>query len=158
MPFSLLISEDLMPDAPHILLVEDNVLDVELAFMSFDDHGWSETVTVARDGQEALDYLNRQGDFAARPASDPDLVLLDLNMPRVNGYDVLRQVKADEQLRHIPVVVLTSSNDAGDRELCIRLGADAYTVKPFNYDRFVASVGERARAWLAPGSSEPGLA
>lgn len=147
-----------MLNAPHILLVEDDVLDVELAFMAFNDHGWRDRVTVARDGQEALDYLTRQGEYAARPANDPDLVLLDLNMPRVSGYDVLRQVKADEQLRHIPVVVLTSSGDDGDRELCIRLGADAYTVKPFNYERFMALLGERARAWLARGSSNPGLA
>lgn len=137
-----------MAPTRRILLVEDNENDVELARLAFAERGLEADVTVARDGQEALDYLYGEGPHTGRGEEAPALVLLDLNMPRVSGYEVLRRVKEHPRLRTVPVVVFTTSDAAGDRRLCDALGADAYLVKPFDFSSFVDVVGELATTWL----------
>ncbi|WP_019587876.1 response regulator [Deinococcus apachensis] len=127
----------------HLLLVEDNEHDVELARAALEESEVRCEVTVARDGQEALDLLRGAG-------SQPDLVLLDLNMPRVSGHEVLRAVKGDAALRHVPVVVFTTSNEASDRDACAAAGADDYVLKPGRFEGLVEAVNRLGRRWLTP--------
>ncbi|GBF06228.1 response regulator containing a CheY-like receiver domain and an HTH DNA-binding domain protein [Deinococcus aerius] len=126
----------------HLLLVEDNEHDVELARAALDESEVRCEVTVARDGQEALDLLRGGG------SRQPDLVLLDLNMPRVSGHEVLRAVKGDATLRHVPVVVFTTSNEVSDRDACTAAGADDYVLKPGRFDQLVEAVDRLGRRWL----------
>lgn len=135
-----------MYSAQHILLVEDNELDIELARLVFQERGLEGELTVARDGQEALDYLRREGEYEARPEGHPALVLLDLNMPRVSGYQVLSSVKRDPALWHVPIVVFSTSNF--DQDVCARLGADDYVPKPGNFDEFLKTVHDLTHTWL----------
>ncbi len=132
----------------RILLVEDNPDDLELARLAFADSRFADQVDVARDGAEALDYLRRRGPHAGRPAELPRVVLLDIKLPLVDGIDVLRQIKADERLRHIPVVMLTSSAQDRDLAACYELGANSYIVKPVDMDQFFASVQQIGMYWL----------
>jgi CheY-like chemotaxis protein len=131
----------------RILLVEDDPRDVELTLAALSEHNLANRVVVARDGVEALDYLYRQGSFSGRPAGNPVLVLLDLKMPRLDGVGVLRQIKADQNLRLIPVVILTSSREMQDLETCCRLGVNAYVVKPVDFPSFVDSVKKTGMFW-----------
>ncbi len=129
----------------HLLLVEDNEHDVELARAALAESDVRCEVRVARDGQEALDLL--------RGAEQrPDLVLLDLNMPRVSGPEVLRALKGDAALRDVPVVVFTTSNEARDREACAVAGADDYVLKPGRFDQLVETVNRLGQRWLSPRS------
>ncbi|WP_027482745.1 response regulator [Deinococcus pimensis] len=137
-----------MDNSGRILLVEDNELDVELARLAFAARGLDGDVTVARDGQEALDYLHAEGEHAGRPDHVPSLVLLDLHMPRLSGYEVLRRVKADPRLKSVPIVVFTTSDADFDRGLCDELGADAYLCKPFDFLGLVDVVDRLASTWL----------
>ena len=123
-----------------ILLVEDNPNDAELTLTALDDSNVANPVDVTRDGAEALDYLYRQGAFAGREAVQPVVVLLDLKMPKVDGLDVLRRVKADETLRSIPIVMLTSSREESDLVASYQLGANAYEPKPINPESFLSTV------------------
>lgn len=132
----------------RILLVEDNELDIELARLVFEERGLEGEVAVARDGQEALDYLRREGPFLARPGGEPALVLLDLNMPRVSGYQVLSAVKGDPELQHLPVVVFSTSTTASDREACARLGANDYVTKPASFETFLSTVRDLTLTYL----------
>jgi signal transduction histidine kinase len=125
-----------------ILLVEDDPNDVELALTALEDYHLANEVVVAGDGAEALDYLYRRGAFASRANGSPALMLLDLNLPKVNGLEVLQQVKADESLRMIPVVVLTSSREESDMVASYRLGVNAYVVKPVDFHEFVDAIRE----------------
>jgi CheY-like chemotaxis protein len=131
----------------RILLVEDDPKDVELTLAALAEHNLVNEVTVARDGVEALDYLYRRGSFAQRPPGNPVVILLDLKMPRMDGVQVLRQIKADEQLRLIPVVVLTSSHESLDLGACYRLGVNAYVVKPVRFMEFVDAVKQTGVFW-----------
>ncbi len=120
----------------EVLLVEDNADDVQLALHTFKQARFANRVTVASDGQEALDYLLSEGPHAGRPVADrPQIVLLDLYLPKVSGLDVLRRIKADERTRSIPVVVLTVSQVFSDYDECQRLGAETYVIKPLNFQR-----------------------
>src|SRR6201991_1339758 len=114
----------------RILLVEDDPRDVELTLTALEDHKLANEVTVARDGQEALDYLYCRGQFATRPNDNPAVMLLDLKLPKVDGLEVLKQIKSDERLKTIPVVVLTSSREETDMMRSYRLGVNGYVVKP----------------------------
>jgi two-component system response regulator len=119
-----------------ILLVEDNADDVELTLHAFKQSRVANRVTVATDGQEALDYIFGEGNHVGLcPAERPQIVLLDLYLPKVSGLDVLRRVKADERTRNIPVVVLTISQSFSDFAECQRLGAETYIIKPLNFQR-----------------------
>jgi signal transduction histidine kinase/CheY-like chemotaxis protein len=123
-------------------VVEDDPNDLELTLTALEDHHLSDEVVVAGDGSEALDYLYRRGAFALRANGSPAVMLLDLKLPKVGGLEVLQQVKADETLRMIPVVVLTSSNEERDIVASYRLGVNAYVVKPVDFHEFVSAIRE----------------
>ncbi len=138
-----------MTTAPKILLVEDNDDHAELVLRSLEDAGPMPSVIRVRDGAAALDYLHRRGAFEDPAASQrPDLVLLDLRLPRVDGLRVLREIKATPPLRSVPVVVLSSSDD--DRDLGEAYGchANAYVVKPVEFARLSALMRDAGRFWL----------
>jgi len=142
--------------ASRILLAEDSAQDVELTLEALAEHNISNFVDVARDGAEALDYLFRRGAHAGRQSGNPVLILLDLKMPRVDGLEVLRAVKADPRLRTIPVVVLTSSREEQDVVRSYELGVNAYVVKPVQFDKFVAAVRELGLFWMLLNEPPPG--
>jgi CheY-like chemotaxis protein len=129
-----------MDSLKHILLVEDDPKDVELTLTALGEHNLANGVAVARDGVEALDYLYRRGDFASRLEENPVVILLDLKMPRLDGLQVLKQLRADEKMRLIPIVILTSSRESSDLEECYRLGVNAYVVKPVRFAEFIEAV------------------
>lgn len=131
-----------------ILLAEDDKKDVELTLNALAEHNLANKVTVVRDGAEVLDYLYRRGQFADRPEGHPVVVLLDLKMPKVDGFEVLRQVKSDPKLKTIPIVVLTSSRQDQDMVESYNLGANAYVVKPVAFDKFVDVIKQLGLFWL----------
>jgi len=126
----------------RILLAEDNLDDIELTLRVLAEYHLANKVDVVRDGVEALDYLFRRGRFADRPPGNPALLLLDNKMPRVDGLEVVRRVKADERLKTIPVVMLTSSREQGDLFKSYELGVNAYVIKPVDFYDFVNAVRE----------------
>ncbi|MBV8587236.1 MAG: response regulator [Verrucomicrobia bacterium] len=126
----------------RILLVEDDPKDVDLTLTALEEYHLANEVVVARDGEEALDYLYRKGTFAGRQGDSPAVLLLDLKLPKVDGLEVLKQVKSDDQLRVIPVVVLTSSHEEKDMVASYRLGVNAYVVKPVDFHEFVNAIKE----------------
>lgn len=133
----------------QILLVEDNPHDVELARHAFKYHNLANGVHVVRDGAEAIDYMFRQGPYKERGVeTDPDVILLDLKLPKVDGLDVLRAVKADDRTRHVPVVVLTSSDTESDVIESYDLGVNSYIVKPVDFDQFTEAVRLIGFYWL----------
>jgi two-component system response regulator len=138
---------------PHdvdILLVDDHAPDAELTLYALCLDNVDHRVYVAHDGPEALDFLFCRGPFAGRSfASPPAVVLLDLKLPKVDGLEVLRQVKADPRTRAIPVVVLTSSKVPRDVRQCYRLGVNSYVQKPVNFAQFRAAVKELGAYWLS---------
>ncbi len=136
-----------MNATPTILLCEDNEIDVELTLNALVDFRATGQVDVARDGVEALDYLYRRHDYAGRPAEAPLLVLLDLKMPRVDGLEVLRTVKTDAVLKSTPVVMLTSSREETDLIKSYEGGANAYVVKPVDFNKFAEAVRETGQFW-----------
>ena len=137
-----------MESLKHILLVEDDPKDIELTLTALEEHKLVNEVVVARDGVEALDYLYRRGKFKERPAGYPVVVLLDLKMPRLDGVQVLQQIKADEQLRLLPVVVLTSSHESRDLDECYKLGVNAYVVKPVRFTEFIEAIKQIGVFWI----------
>jgi two-component system response regulator len=130
----------------EILLVEDNPNDLELAMHAFEKHKFANTIEVARDGQEALDYLlGGNGRAAGTP---PKVILLDLKLPKVDGLEVLRQIRAEATLKHLPVVILTSSREERDIVESYNLGVNSYIVKPVDFDKFVDTVRTLGLYWL----------
>jgi CheY-like chemotaxis protein len=140
----------------HILLVEDDPNDIELTLTALDEYSLTNAVVIARDGVEALDYLYYRGNFAQRPKGNPVVILLDLKMPRLDGIEVLRRLKADEQMRLVPVVMLTSSRESHDLEECYRLGASAYVVKPVRFAEFIEAVKQIGIFWALLNEPPPG--
>ena len=136
-----------MNNLKRILLVEDDPKDVELALSGLADYNLANEVVVARDGEEALDYLYRRGSYQMRPKGNPAVMLLDLKLPKVDGFEVIQQVRADEKLKMIPVVVLTSSHEEKDLVRSYKLGANGYVVKPVDFHRFVNAVKELGVFW-----------
>ena len=132
-----------------ILLVEDNTFDAELTIRSFKDQKLANSVTWVKDGEQALDYVLRRGAYAQRTSSDPRLILLDLKMPRVGGIEVTRALKSDERTKHIPIVVMTSSNEESDIAECYKLGANSYIVKPLDFDSLAEVARQAGYYWLA---------
>jgi CheY-like chemotaxis protein len=140
----------------RILLVEDDPRDVELTLTALEDYNLANEVVVVRDGEEALNYLYSRGDFATRPDGNPAVLLLDLKLPRVDGLEVLQQVKSDEKLKLIPVVVLTSSREEKDMVASYRLGVNAYVVKPVDFHEFVNAIKELGIFWAVVNAAPPG--
>jgi CheY-like chemotaxis protein len=136
-----------MPEIRPILLAEDNANDVELTLSALQAHNVANDVIVVRDGSEALDYLFRRGVYAERTTGDPALLLLDLKMPKMDGLEVLRHVKADGRMRRMPVVVLTSSREESDLVRSYDLGVNAYVVKPMNFPDFIHAVETLGAFW-----------
>lgn len=141
--------------AKKILLVDDDPKDVEMAIASLEEHKLANQVAVARDGAEALDYLYRRGQFADRPVGHPVVVFLDLKMPKVDGLEVLRQVKSDPDLKTIPIVMLTSSREDKDLVESYKQSANAYVVKPVAFEAFVAVVKQLGLFWVLTNEAPP---
>ncbi len=136
-----------LPQHIEILLVEDSPADVLIAREALSEAKLLNTIHVAEDGVEALDFLYRRGKFASVPR--PDLILLDLNLPRKNGREVLAEIKADGDLKQIPVVVLTTSSDEEDILRSYNLHANCYVVKPVEFDSFVNAVRSIEHFWFS---------
>ena len=140
----------------RILLVDDSPRDTELALDALAQHNLANEVVAVRDGAEALDYLYRRGQFADRASDQPAVVLLDLKMPKVDGLDVLRQIKSDPQLKMIPVVMMTSSRERPDLVRSYELGVNAYIVKPVQFQEFVEAVKVVGAFWAVVNEPPPG--
>jgi CheY-like chemotaxis protein len=147
-----------MKPVKRILLVEDDPKDVELTLTALGDHKLANEIEVVRDGVEALDYLYCRGAFSQRPAGHPVVILLDLKLPKLDGIQVLKQIKSDETLRSVPVVILTSSHESSDLEECYRLGVNAYVVKPVRFTQFVEAVKQIGIFWALINEPPPGSA
>ncbi len=133
----------------EILLVEDNMDDAELAILALRKKNIANSLVHLENGAEALDFLFGKGKYAGRNISNkPKVILLDLKMPKVDGLEVLKQIKADEETKVIPVVVLTSSKENPDIEQAYLLGANSYMVKPVEFDNFTQAVAEIGMYWL----------
>jgi CheY-like chemotaxis protein len=142
----------------RILLVEDDPKDVELTLTALEEYNLANEVVIAHDGAEALDYLYRRGEFAGRPNDNPAVLLLDLKLPKVDGLEVLQQIKSDENLRMVPVVVLTSSREERDMVTSYKLGVNAYVVKPVDFHEFVNAIKELGMFWAIINEPPPGSA
>ena len=140
----------------RILIVEDDPRDVELTLTALEEYNLANAVVVTRDGQEALDYLYRRGQFHTRSDGNPAVMLLDLKLPKVDGLEVLKQVRSDEDLKMIPVVVLTSSHEEKDMMRSYKLGVNAYVVKPVDFHEFVNAVKELGVFWAVINEPPPG--
>jgi CheY-like chemotaxis protein len=140
----------------RILLVEDDPRDVELTLTALDDYKLANEVVVARDGQQALDYLRCQGEYSARVQENPAVLLLDLKLPKVDGLEVLKEIRSDERLKLIPVVVLTSSQEEKDMIRSYTLGVNAYVVKPVDFHEFINAVKELGVFWALINEPPPG--
>jgi CheY-like chemotaxis protein len=140
----------------RILLVEDDPKDVELTLTALEEYNLANEVVVARDGAEALDYLYCRGNFADRPRDNPAVLLLDPKLPKVDGLEVLQQIKSDDHLRVVPVVVLTSSREEKDMVTSYKLGVNAYVVKPVDFHEFVNAIKELGMFWAIINEPPPG--
>jgi CheY-like chemotaxis protein len=140
----------------RILLVEDDPKDVELTLTALEEYNLANEVIVARDGEEALEYLYSQGKFKTRSSGNPAVMLLDLKLPKVDGLEVLKQVKSEEKLRMIPIVVLTSSKEEKDMVASYKLGVSAYVVKPVDFHEFVNAIKELGVFWAVINEPPPG--
>jgi CheY-like chemotaxis protein len=145
-----------MSTLARILIVEDDPNDIELTLTALGDYNLANEVVVTRDGQEALDYLNCQGEFVDRPSENPAVVLLDLKLPKLDGLEVLQKIKSDDRLKMIPVVVLTSSHEESDKMRSYSLGVNAYVVKPVDFHEFVNAVKELGAFWAVVNEPPPG--
>ncbi len=133
----------------EILLVEDNPRDVEMTLRALKKHNITNNVHVVKDGAEALEFVFASGAYASRNMlRKPKVILLDLKLPKVDGIEVLRKIKADERTRVIPVAVLTSSREDRDLQTCYELGVNSYIVKPVEFENFVKAVSELGLYWL----------
>ena len=140
----------------RILMVEDDARDVELSLTALEQYNLANEVIVVSDGEEALDYLYQRGKFMARPSGNPAVLLLDLKLPKVDGLEVLQQIKTDDRLKMIPVVVLTSSREQRDMVASYQLGVNAYVVKPVDFHEFVNAVKELGIFWALINEPPPG--
>jgi CheY-like chemotaxis protein len=146
-----------MVDMKSILLAEDDPRDVELTLRALATHNLANKVIVVSDGALALDYLHCRGDFKTRVSGNPILVLLDNKMPKVTGLEVLKAMKADENLRLIPVVVLTSSRETPDLMEFYKHGVNAYVVKPVGFPEFMGAVKQLGVFWAAVNEPPPAI-
>ena len=137
----------MMLELKTILLAEDNEMDVELTLEALADHNLANSVIVVSDGVEAMEYLRREGAYADRPSGNPAVMLLDIKMPRMDGLEVLREVRADPELQMLPVVVLTSSREEQDLLTAYALAVNAYVVKPVAFADFIDAVTKLGVFW-----------
>lgn len=141
-----------MEDQLHnieILLVEDSIEDANLVMRSLKKNNLSNSIKHLRDGAQALDFIFAQGQYSERLVEDkPKVILLDLKMPKVDGLQVLKAIKADERTKTIPVVIMTSSKEDRDLQECYQFGVNAYVVKPVSFDNFAKAVAELGMFWL----------
>jgi CheY-like chemotaxis protein len=140
----------------RILIVEDDPRDVELTLTALEDYKLANEVVITRDGKEALDYLYCRGQFQTRATDNPAVMLLDLKLPKVDGLEVLKQIRSDERLKMLPVVVLTSSHEEKDMMRSYQLGVNAYVVKPVDFHEFVNAVKELGVFWAIINQPPPG--
>ncbi len=145
-----------MAPLKRILLAEDNARDVELTLAALEEYNLANEVIVVRDGAEALDYLYSRGQFVGHANGLPVVVLLDLKMPKVDGLGVLRVMKSDPMLRHIPVVIITSSREEQDLIRSYETGVNAYVVKPVDFQKFVESIRQVGFFWAIINEPPPG--
>jgi CheY-like chemotaxis protein len=141
-----------------VMLVEDNPNDVELTLTALREAHLANEIIVKNDGEQALDYLLRRGSDAGRATGQPAVILLDLKMPKVDGHEVLRQIRSDPELRLIPVVVLTSSREEKDLFESYDNGANAYVVKPVDFDEFITAISKLGVFWALLNEPPPGKA
>lgn len=139
-----------------ILLVEDNPNDLELALIALSKSQLANQVVVVRDGVEALDYLRRRGEHAGRQGGNPAVVLLDLKLPKMDGLEVLKEVRATEALKSLPVVMLTSSKEEQDLVRSYALGVNAYVVKPVDFTEFLRAIADLGIFWAVVNEPPPG--
>jgi DNA-binding response OmpR family regulator len=145
-----------MPSIGRILLVEDDPRDAELTMTALEEYNLTNEVVVTTDGEEALDYLYYRGKFQTRTNGNPAVLLLDLKLPKVDGLEVLQQIKSDEKLKIIPVVVLTSSREERDKVASYKMGVNAYVVKPVDFHEFVNAIKELGVFWAIINEPPPG--
>ena len=145
-----------MAPLKRILLAEDNARDVELTLAALEEYNLANEVVIVRDGAEALDYLYKRGQFAGHPNGLPVVTMLDLKMPKVDGLGVLRVMKSDPLLRHIPVVMITSSREEQDLIRSYETGVNAYVVKPVDFQKFVESIRQVGFFWAVVNEPPPG--
>lgn len=138
-----------------ILVVEDNDNDVELMLLSLGELKLANDIVIVRDGVEGLDYLYKRGRFTAREGGQPLFMMLDLNMPRMGGIDMLVEMRRDDSLRTLPVVIMTSSREDPDLRRCYDLGINAYVVKPVDFDQFSRTVTNLGVFWALINEPPP---
>jgi len=139
-----------------ILLAEDNPIDADLTLRALSNPGGEEEIVLVEDGAKALDWLYRRGDYEGRAPGLPTVVMLDMKMPKVDGLEVLQKIKSDPQLRHIPVVMFTSSREESDLVHCYQNGANAYVVKPVAFPEFRAALQQLKAFWVSLNELPPG--
>ena len=142
-------------EVKRILLVEDNANDAELTLTALAENNFANKVDLVRDGAEALDYLFCRDKFAQRGSNNPALVLLDLKLPKIDGLEVLEQIKSDEKLKTVPVVMLTSSREEQDLIQSYSLGVNAYVVKPVEFGEFMHALKELGLFWAVINQPPP---
>ena len=142
-------------EVPAILIAEDNPNDVELTIQALSAHNLANSIAVVHDGVEAMEYLRRQGAFRGREPGDPAVVLLDIKMPRMDGLEVLREIRGDSALRRLPVVILTSSRQEQDLITSYDLGVNAYVVKPVDFLSFIEAVEHLGVFWALINERPP---
>jgi CheY-like chemotaxis protein len=142
----------------RILMVEDDAKDVELTLTALEEYHLANEVIITRDGEKALDYLYRRGEYKTRSSDNPAVILLDLKLPKVDGLEVLKEIKSDGKLGMIPVVVLTSSKEEKDMVASYKLGVNAYVVKPVDFHEFVNAIKELGVFWAIINEPPPGSA
>jgi CheY-like chemotaxis protein len=140
----------------RILMVEDDPKDVELTLTALEEYNLANEVIVTRDGEQALDYLFCRGEYKTRSSGNPAVLLLDLKLPKVDGLEVLKQIRSDGELKLIPVVVLTSSKEEKDMVASYKLGVNAYVVKPVDFHDFVNAIKELGVFWAVINEPPPG--
>lgn len=138
-----------------ILYAEDDENDIRMTLKALKNAKLLNEIVVVRDGEEALDYLYRRGAYATRPPVEPMVLLLDLKMPKVSGIDVLRTIREDAVLRHLPVVILTASREERDLAEGYRLNVNAYVVKPVNFDQFTSAITQIGMFWALLNEPPP---
>ena len=141
-----------------VLLVEDSANDIELALEALAEESFADDVVVVKDGQQALDFLHRAGQHQTREPGNPILIVLDLQLPRIDGLEVLRRLKSDPRFQRIPVVMLTSSREESDLRASYGLGANAYVVKPVGFEEYSHALRTLGSFWTTINQPPPDLA